>query len=801
MATHTLESLLQWMRDPDTNVMWGWNMIAVMARNKTNQILMQEYLARYDADSYLPAITAEVVAEDSGFKQVIHDYQLDAPRLSFTHADLDDARAQLAMAVLGGVQIGLRKNLDLWHVTSISEADPLQGPWLTLELNLEEVPGTVGEDNRVRLDLQHSDNFRLTLSGDEYEQRLSGDVFKDLFNELPPQQRVFVLGSIEPGGAQGFRPQSFTLRTQSAGEPAADARSAQDLDGALLVFVRMQGSDEGDQVGASFRYLIPNDADQDFSATVVLSRRWLRPLIGAEDKLFEAVQSLLTGNSTFARQYDSDGIIRSAVAQDGELYFAESGSTLIPMPFMNFMITTQIYCSGIRLLANSTRPLSMQADAQGHFDVSWETSAEVGYVLTFDVTGNNPPDLPTKVYKYRYDLSLSARYEFVESDNDLSFKEVHWDLDLTSTQLESNASATSEGAEWLLFIWKVLLEVEKVVRHKVEPKLKDALQAFGINIPIGAMIKDCVKLNFGHAIESLKLRRPRDTGVFGRINPLTTTLVVSPSQVLMPAGGTQQFQMTGASQGIEWSVHELAGPQRSAGSISPQGLYRAPAADAIGGHFQRVRVTASEPASGKRSSALVTVGTNALTINPLYQECSVGERVELQAGRLGEGSLQWSIKSPVAGESGTVVPSELPGGDHTYCAVDKKVRGKLFVLDEIEVCDTITGQARSAHVLVLMWLVTLSITAQVVDEQTAQLTALTDQELVGPVEWQLWLGPGAVDAQGVYRVSEPGTARFALMSAKAPIPDDDYVTGYIIVPLPLSEFARALDDGPHSART
>lgn len=126
------------------------------------------------------------------------------------------------------------------------------------------MPGTVGEDNRVRLDLQHSDNFRLTLSGDEYEQRLSGDVFKDLFNELPPQQRVFVLGSIEPGGAQGFRPQSFTLRTQSAGEPAADARSAQDLDGALLVFVRMQGSDEGDQVGASFRYLIPNDADQDF---------------------------------------------------------------------------------------------------------------------------------------------------------------------------------------------------------------------------------------------------------------------------------------------------------------------------------------------------------------------------------------------------------------------------------------------------------------------------------------------------------------------------------------------------------
>lgn len=127
MATHTLESLLQWMRDPDTNVMWGWNMIAVMARNKTNQILMQEYLARYDADSYLPAITAEVVAEDSGFKQVIHDYQLDAPRLSFTHADLDDARAQLAMAVLGGADRS-EKNLDLWHVTSISEADPLQGP-------------------------------------------------------------------------------------------------------------------------------------------------------------------------------------------------------------------------------------------------------------------------------------------------------------------------------------------------------------------------------------------------------------------------------------------------------------------------------------------------------------------------------------------------------------------------------------------------------------------------------------------------------------------------------------------------
>jgi len=38
MTNNTLNSLTEWMKNPDNNVMWGWDSIAAMARGKVNNL-------------------------------------------------------------------------------------------------------------------------------------------------------------------------------------------------------------------------------------------------------------------------------------------------------------------------------------------------------------------------------------------------------------------------------------------------------------------------------------------------------------------------------------------------------------------------------------------------------------------------------------------------------------------------------------------------------------------------------------------------------------------------------------------
>ncbi|MGY3173703.1 hypothetical protein ACVWYU_003106 [Pseudomonas sp. TE12234] len=172
-------------------------------------------------------------------------------------------------------------------------------------------------------------------------------------------------------------------------------------------------------------------------------------------------------------------------------------------------------------------------------------------------------------------------------------------------------------------------------------------------------------------------------------------------------------------------------------------VYRAPPAHAMTGPFNRLLVIASDPASGERSVSLVTVQASAITINPLIQLCYHGQKVELSAGQLDGSALNWSIKNPVPGESGQLVKSTEPGGDHTYIA-GPRVANKTYVLDEIEVSNS-QGDTRSAHVLVLQ--IDPGVTVKPVEKPNLppgqiQLQAVVNGRVL-EAEWSLPLGgPG-----------------------------------------------------------
>jgi hypothetical protein len=788
MTSNSLESLLAWMQArPDNDPMLGWDAIVALERDRTNRLLIQEYINRFSNDAYLPAISAGVVDTDNQWMEYIRDFILDAPRLSFEYADLDRSKAQLSMVVVGGSQVSLKKNAYGWQAVKVSWIDPLQGPALHLDLHLDQVPGNIADDGRILLDLSKSDNFRLTFAQTAKEQRLGGGFFQTLFTQLPDEQRVYPLGKIEPGADRLMRPQSFALRTQASGAEARDSRSPDFGRGAILIFVRMNGSvNEGDYPGvdSGFKYLIPDDAGKDYSATVLFSRE--RVFNSMMASVIDDIGTRI-GNHDFTYVYDDNGRLVSATATAGELVIPATVHNFLPVTLPDIgLVYPSVYNSEIVLPAVGLEALTVTATGD-KVSLRWRSEGIAGVIFTAE-------PLSVHAARLKCSIDLVAEYELVEdARGDAVVQPSLFKLDITvvdDTAALPEIAAPASDADWLLlfvYIWVQLRAAyDSDIRNSVVSALK---QEFKADTSISPFIKETIKLNFGQAIQGSTIRAPYDVGFFGQINPTLTSFAISPMQPLMKQGAAQQFTSEPKVTGLEWRVEHLIPGSGNTGSIDSNGLYRAPTAELIEGLFTRVRVTATLSGGGYSSSALVTVVVNELTVNPLIQVCDIGERVQLLAGSLDAADVEWSIKNPVEGESGTVVADDTPEGDHIYIH-GPVVADKTWVIDEIEVKND-TGQSRSVHVLALQkppGLTLNRVESASLPQGQVQLEAILNSHS-SPAEWQLPLGgPGTITPEGLYRADPATKERFVLVAATVVHPIYKNFEGYIILPLPLIEF-------------
>jgi len=792
MSGNSLEALLAWMKEDSQ--MRGWGMIVALERRKANLLMTQEYIRRFDVGSYLPPILGEIKVVENGFMNVVHDFVMDVPLLSFENAKLNDSKAMLTMSVVGGSEFKLKRESFGWKAEMVDEVDPLSGPKLYLDLLLDRVPGNVELDGRVILDLSKSDNFRLTVGQTPEEQRLGGGFFKDLFNTLPPDKRIWPLGRIEHGTSDLMRPESFVLRTQSSGAAAHDSRSSEHGNGAILALIRMAGSNGGDYPGGDFKYLIPDDAGKDYSATVLFDWARLSTSLGWQKALIDRVKSLF---ATEDLEYTySNGQIETVIIKSGHLLV--SGKLEYKIPLMTELgdALVTIHRQPSIVYANSPlTPFTVVFGARGA-TMHWQSESVDDIDVYYNV--NNSGD----VGPFRLNLSmrytLEAVYELIEVDGVDGVVEpiilpTTYDFSIERVPEEQLGwrYATDLPTVFLVFIasvWVLTLEV----LHKTISNELVRLWLFitlYLRSEIRPFVDDIIKLNFGQAIETVRIHAPRDIAYFGRINPARTSFLIDPMRPLMQQGDTQQFSTDPPiDTGLLWSVENLPNDTGDPGAISATGLYEAPRA--ITGRFKRVRVTATAPNSGYHSSALVTVVVHELSVHPLIQVCDVGTTVELKAGSMKHDELTWSIKNPVENESGEVRPSAQTDGDHTYHP-GPKVLGRTYVLDEIEVKNSRTNTTRSAHVLVLQQASGLPVKILNIDlvQGQVQLEAYINGNLVD-AEWSLPMGgPGSIDSMGLYRVSPSATERFVLIFAVVDAgPPYGKFEGHLILPLPLVEF-------------
>ncbi|MBA1205389.1 hypothetical protein G7009_27155 [Pseudomonas capeferrum] len=813
MADYSLAELVEWMTLESRLSKWG--MISCMDRSVLNTLLTQEYIRRFKTTSCLPPVTGSIPNGDRRF--ALNGFTLNRPQLSFENVALNDSKARLRMNVVGGTQLGLKNVAGDWYTQEIRETSPLQGPELSLNLRLDEVPGTVGERGELRLDLKRSDDFRMTISDDQTDQVLVGAYFQQKFGALPEEQRAFPIGRIERGASEVLRPQSFLMRTQ------ARRRTADDPEGAVLGFIRWEGDTEGEipRQDSDFRYLIPKDGDH--SATVlfepnrVMTERLVRQVKGmGEDVEFE-----------IRKQSNS----LTAVAKRGNIRFPQqdflSIEFEIPLQYGLYLypkIDYRVFDAHLDIAAEGL-VVTQEDDT---FTVGCASRGVItcqildlddrdGYLkplleqLGFDLTDFKKP------VKAGFMAEFSSRYEFEDAEGgrlkQLGFQAVLHQDELQFGEITPPDIPPDNFPEWLIEFMQILMRVtvsgitEAIgSSDSISAFLRGNLQKdFAFAPSIKPFIQDIIKLNFGNTIVGEELHSPRDIAFFGRVNPEPTRFVVNPVEHNLVAGTTQQFAAVPAASNLSWSAEPVLATvlDEQIGTIDPTtGLYTAPAADTFEGPFVRVRVTAVNQDKSFSSSALITVLKRALQVNPLAYVVQAKGKVNLEAGYLGDpGKLRWALKDPaqggvLAGAGLTAVytaPEVMPPSDPD----DPENSRVAYIVEEVELSETTGGLAQIGVVIAESGTKTPMLITKAVDlaAGTVALQGVINgyPQAQDKTTWAVRCGPGSIDPNtGVYTPGSTGEHAFALLTATFDTGFVGVYEGYVLQPLPLARFEDAV---------
>ncbi|MDH0573869.1 hypothetical protein N7668_21735 [Pseudomonas fulva] len=781
-------AIVQWMRVKHR--LSGWGSIAVMDRAKLNQLLSQEYISRFGGNGMLPPINGDASLVGN-YKVYLQNFILDRPRLSFENADLNSSKARLRMTVIGGNQVNLERRGD-WYIYRIDWVDPLVGPQLSLELDLNDVPGNVAEDGAVFLDLQRSDDFQLSFPDHNQIQQLSADFFKRKFQALEPAQRVWQLGQIIPGSEPLLEPASFRLRTQSA--PTAEV--GEQGDGAVLAFVRMHGSHEGNLPGneSDFKYLIPSEGN--YSATVLFDKQRLMV-----PTLLQALRPLLSDDSVFAVTHDEQGQMESVRAISGHISFERKEFSRYGASFfaiegqrINYEVHWGLTIDPIVLKDN--------------FSISF-----IGERMEFKFVLN--PVGFTEVLSLRDDLGFLDEDDFRQFDdmpviypselaavyqmNESGVMEL-LDFSLTrpaepqppeeGTEIPASlaTSAINRDLVLKLIFLEMLIVTYLAVRDPLTSLVQLVIRPIQRNLQADMLVeqtaRETLRTKFGGAIIADDVVMPKDIACFGSIAPRLTTFELSPLEPIISARATQPLTVTPLTPGLNWCAELVWGQSSSPGTVI-DGLFQAPPVSAIDGDFIRVKVTATDPQTGFAASALITVVTNVLSVSPLVELCDAEDRVPLSAAGASGADLEWRI----LGDTPEGRLASTTASHNTYFARPDSSTSE-HLIERIEVCDKETGQTRQICI-VTRSRSGASVVLQAMDlaKGTAQLQLqLNASDL--EADWTVLAGPGRME-QNLYHADPASAERFAIVEGRFEFPPFGVFTNVIVLALPLFDHDQA----------
>ncbi|BCX68057.1 hypothetical protein [Pseudomonas izuensis] len=759
MAGNTVESLLAWMKD--ASQMHDWDLIVALSGQTINRELRNDHIRRLSQGSDLGDIGVSIPIPQTNITQILSGVKLDAPATTYENASLQSSKTGLSQNVVGGTLMMVETVQGQKRIIRLSTMDPLDGAKLRMHVPVRT------DSSRAWVDLAEGEEPFLTLFHTELQQQEAGKHFLERFKELSADKRILPLSQFTEDANPFMQSRSIDVRSQKRATrvPAAQALNEE---GELLLFTSMvQGRKGGYPKDEDFRNLIPDDDEQrSWSGTALFSRALIhRAAFG--DAVLKALPHV-----QFERLTDEFGTLTKMVAKSGALHAPDASYRSLEHEFESDAFELQA--------KGGASPLTIE-------------------FFEHQVKQRWPADLLLS-FKYR-PVGGTTWQPHTATFRILLDHEFHFSAD------------DAEDQGMLGELW-VPYESTQEVRHvsglpgTIDPKLLEHIEAF-----VAQTVKRALLESFSNTLTATSSRDAlAELDIVGQsyLHPIVEALpldhakfcvgrtsdssfsIVQP-QSLVAAGKTLQLGIE-PPRAVKWAVENFSGSGSDPGSIDDHGLYKAPPRHAIQGTYNRVLITATDEDTSERSVSLVTVQSDPVTVNPRIQTCFHSERVELSAGGIGGEPLEWSIKNPVPGQSGTLVDSNLPESDRTYVAAPK-VANQTYVLDQIEAKNSQTGEVGSAWVLVMQHEPGATI-KPVLDpgqpEGQIQLQAFVNSRPV-PAKWSVAInGPGEIDSSGVYYEDPLAKEHFVLVMAEYDDPILGQFLGHLILPIPLKNFPTVL---------
>ncbi|MCU1723154.1 Ig-like domain-containing protein [Pseudomonas sp. 5P_5.1_Bac1] len=773
-SNHSIDELLAWLDGKSRT--FGHGCVVAYDQRKTNKLLSQIYIERFNStNGYLPLINQTMKSGEYSM-ELLSNLKLSAPKLLFSNADLDASRATLTMDFVGGlIMTVLTSGGAAARIDRILKVLPVGGPQLSMVLDLEKVKGAVGDTGQVALKIAEGREYKANFVLGDMPQEQVGAQFKLFFEGLRDDQKIFPLGTLSGDLNGPLTPEAFEIRTMPA--PGATRRGADNYGhGAVLLFVRLKGDADISYPGSGsdFKYPIPADRNgKEYTGTVLLSSRVLfNDLIGPH-----AATDI--GNGIKFKSYAGGNDLASSLqATAGGLVYNE---------FEVYRKTGDR--ENVRLVADynfefSSGPFVVQKSGDG-LSAEWNPSFSTSYWFKH-VKADWPDSEKTGTLECGANtaISIKARLDtngVVVFDSDLKSRTVHITTKVDQ-ELYGLTYSNGDGDDYFTSSLKNQLSGQfDNFLHRITAPNVDTFLIRNLLFP-------------GHnALQLHDVYVPGDLALFGHIDPLRTTVAVSPLQVTLLPGASQKFTLDPAPSGASWSVRSTEPGETNVGTIDASGVYKAPAASSLKEGSMTVVVTGKGKLDGQdvTASALVSVMEHTVTVSPIFQVCDAGAGVALTAGIMGSGNPAWALKTPALGGK----LSTNAGGECVYTSALSSPDRDAMYIETVQVKNPTANDTVETQLLVLR---PLSINLPVLiskdsKPETGQVQLHVESKNgpvlppPGAICKLLVSGGGTLSPTGVFK--EPANAKgFAVISVVIPGDFSDH-NGFIVLPLPLSTYA------------
>lgn len=797
MAKLTLTQYLTYL-GTETRTM-GWGALLIYDRAKTNALLAQEYIERFDKDQYFPPFNESEETDQNAWSDM-QDFILDRPRLSFTNSNIASSRARLSMKVVGGKYVTLVKPVGnrLLDITSIALMDPLNAPSLHMDIRLEESNGgTITDEGRVLLDLSRGESYTFHLSSSEDRNRKLGLALEQEFRSWDDSRKVFELSRIVAGD-DDLQPHSFAVRTHSAARAGSASVSLEEdqEEGAVLIGVALKGMGNGmfPINDRDMPYLLPmvGPNEEPYSMNILLSnQQWIAISLGQALQNLEAIRAIVLNYPT-----TPTGKVTGVAARAGEI-MPETFSYRLPENFRWYR-RTRAYS----LYIYEVLPASIDIGGAIEFKViddtiqlMWQSPNTVRHVK-FHINDRNGD--ASKTYPATIDTRFSVKYAFViltegPDKGKLRLEQVG--------ELEDHFTMVIEDATG---DFDVLNQFHSSITAAWHRAMLETFNRFvavitGAEVTINAMHLNHLLFRSQQAAEPRNVYTPCDLTLLGTLAPDRLHFAISPLEPVVAAGGVQPFSITPSNAQVKWSVDNLPGETGDKGAIGEDdGLYIAPPASSFEGETsRRILITARD--GDKFSQALVSITVSDISVYPHLQVAQFGGARYVLVGGDGNGQeLDWEMAPGGKGTLRRPDPEgldsdlDIPEGQDVciYVSPDRDPSGgqgdveQALHLDQV-VARNVSGNARTIDLLV-PWSNPNAWFEVEAHPQGVKLSMWVDAiggaEEIPPEDafWYLVKGSGQLN-QNIYTPSESSND-YAIIAA---VEDHRRLTyAYIVLPLP-----------------